>query len=146
MRQPSSNEEGFLFCTGDLYPTCQPGRLAEVAKQEIVMTVHVQLLSAFIRKTDIAAHYPGGCETFEQQHNLGEGDAYLYRLVSMSSEGLGELLDEIEQDGLDIEQFVAIADMWAGPFKEIPNICFTRIGEDFPATWIAASTQEHNHD
>lgn len=55
MRQPSSNEEGFLFCTGDLYPTCQPGRFAEVAKQEIVMTVHVQLLSAFIRKADIAA-------------------------------------------------------------------------------------------
>jgi hypothetical protein len=146
MRQPSSNEEGFLFCTGDLYPTCQPGRLAEVAKQEIVMTVHVQLLSAFIRKADIAAHYPGGCETFEQQHTLGEGDAYLYRLMSMSSEGLGALLDEIEQDGLDIEQFVAIADMWAGPFKEIPNISFTRIGEDFPPTWIAASTQEQHHD
>jgi hypothetical protein len=64
----------------------------------------------------------------------------------MSSEGLGALLDEIEQGGLDIEQFVAIADMWAGPFKEIPNISFTRIGEDFPATWIAASTQEQNHD
>ena len=146
MRQPYSNEEGFLFCTGDLYPTCQPGRFAEVAKQEIVMTVHVQLLSAFIRKADIAAHYPGGCETFEQQHTLGEGDAYLYRLVSMSSEGLGALLDEIEQGGLDIEQFVAIADMWAGPFKKIPSICFTQIGHDFPPTWVAADTQEQNHD
>lgn len=80
MRQPSSNEEGFLFCTGDLYPTCQPGRFAEVAKQEIVMTVHVQLLSAFIRKADIADYYPGGYETFEQQRTLGEGVAYLYRL------------------------------------------------------------------
>ena len=110
------------------------------------MTVHVQLLSAFIRKADIAAHYPGGCEAFEQQHTLGEGDAYLYRMVSMSSEGLGELLDDIEQGGLDVEQFVAIADMWAGPFKEIPNICFTRIGEDFPARWIAASIQEQNYD
>ena len=110
------------------------------------MTVHVQLLSAFIRKADIAAHFPGGCETFEQQHTLGEGDEYLYRLVSMSSEGLGALLDELEQGGLDIEQFVAIADMWAGPIKEIPNINFTCIGEDFPPTWIAASTWEHNHD
>lgn len=145
MRQPSSKEEGFLFCTGDLYPTCQPGRLAEVAKQEIVMTVHVQLLSAFIRKADIAAHYPGGCETFEQQHTLGEGDAYLYRLVSMSSEGLGAIIDELEQRGLDIEQYVAIADMWAGPFKEIPNIRFTQVGHDFPPKWIAVSTQEHNH-
>lgn len=45
------------------------------------MTVHVQLLSAFIRKDDIAAHYPGGCEAFDQQHTLGDGDAYLYRLV-----------------------------------------------------------------
>ena len=70
----------------------------------------------------------------------------MYRLVSMSSEGLGALLDEIEQGGLDIEQFVAIADMWAGPFKEIPNISFTRIGDDFLPTWIAADTQEHNHD
>ncbi len=145
MRQPSSTEEGFLFCTGDLYPTCQPGRLAELAKQEIVMTVHVQLLSAFIRKADIAAHYPGGCETFERRHTLGEGDAYLYRLVSMSSSELAKLIDEIEQCGLDIEQFVAIADMWAGPFKEIPNICFTQVGHDFPPKWIAAAAQEHNH-
>jgi hypothetical protein len=41
---------------------------------------------------------------------------------------------------------VAIADMWAGPFKEIPNISFTCIGQNFPPTWIAASTQEQNHD
>ena len=110
------------------------------------MTVHVQLLSAFIRKADIDAHYPGGCETFEQQHTLGEGDAYLYRFVSMSSEGLGAHLDELEQSGLDIEQFVAIADMWAGPFIKIPSICFTQIGHDFPPTWVAADTQEQNHD
>ncbi len=141
MRQPSSNEEGFLFCTGDLYPTCQPGRFAEVAKQEIVMTVHVQLLSAFIRKADIADYYPGGCETFEHQRTLGEGDAYLYHLVSMSNEGLEALIDELEQGGLDIEQFVAIADMWAGPFKEIPNIRFTQVGHDFPPTWIATGAQ-----
>lgn len=109
------------------------------------MTVHVQLLSAFIRKDDISAHYPGGCETFKQQYTISEKDSYLYRLVSMSSEGLGALIDKIEQGGLDIEQFVAIADMWAGPFKKIPNITFTQIGQDFPPTWIAASSQELNH-
>lgn len=110
------------------------------------MTVHVQLLSAFIRKADIAAHYPGGCETFERRHTLGEGDAYLYRLISMSSSELAKLIDEIEQCGFDIEQFVAIADMWAGPFKQIPYIRFTQIGQDFPPKWIAEAAQEHNHD
>jgi hypothetical protein len=62
----------------------------------------------------------------------------------MSSESLGSLLDELKQSGLDIEQFVAIADMWADPFKKIPSICFTQIGHDFPPTWVAADTQEHH--
>lgn len=99
----------------------------------------------FVRGIYIQLANPGGCETFEQQHALGEGDAYLYRLVSMSSEGLWSLIDEIELGGLDIEKFVAIADMWAGPFKKIPNISFTQIGHDFPPKWIAASIEEPNH-
>ena len=109
------------------------------------MTVHVTLLSAFIRKADIAAYYPGGCETFEQQHTLGEGDTFLYRLISMSGDGLESLIKEVEKSGFDTERFVTIADMWAGPFKQIPNICFTQIGHDFPPTWVATSTEEHHH-
>lgn len=44
----------------------------------------------------------------KRQHALCEGDAYLFRLISTSSEGLGALIDELEQLALDIEQFVAI--------------------------------------
>jgi len=109
------------------------------------MTLHVKLLSAFIRKTDIAAHYPGGCEAFETQHMLGESNDCLYRLISMSRAAIESLVESVGDYGFDTERFVAIADMWVGPIKRVPYIDFTQTGESFPPTWLATSNEGAHH-
>ena len=63
------------------------------------MTVQVKFLSAFFRKTDIAAHYPGGCRAFESEQCLGVGDADLYCLVAMSG---GDLESALEAVGIGL--------------------------------------------
>ncbi|MFM7343484.1 MAG: hypothetical protein ACKO3Q_12565, partial [Betaproteobacteria bacterium] len=52
------------------------------------MTVQVKFLSAFIRRADVDAHYPGGCAAFEAQHTCAQGDPNLLTLLAMSGQDL----------------------------------------------------------
>ena len=136
---------GFLFFTGDLRPTCQPGHIAKLAKQEIVMTLEVRLLSAFVRKVDIAKHYPGGCPEFEQRHVLGNSDTQLYSLVAMSPKDLEASLQDIVSAGFQADQFCAVADMWHGPIQSVPTIQFHCQADTFPPVWFASAAGETAH-
>jgi hypothetical protein len=107
------------------------------------MTVQVKFLSAFIRRTDVDAHYPGGCAAFEAQHTCAQGDPQLLTLLAMSGQDLDYALERVAQQGLDTERLVAVADMWAGPLKQAEGIRFySQPGSgDLPLpTWYA--TQE----
>ncbi len=110
------------------------------------MTVEVKLLSALIRKADVAAHYPGGCAAFEANHRLGEGDSHLYRLIAMSGQDLEWAIEQITQAGLDTDRFVSIADMWAGPFKRVPGIKYVCESDALPPRWFAHACEESSHD
>jgi hypothetical protein len=109
------------------------------------MTVQVKFLSAFFRKTDIAAHYPGGCRAFESEQFLGVGDADLYCLVAMSGGDLESALDALRTESFDPDAWVALADMWLGPLKHNPHIVFTVKGDSLPPSWIAQSIEENRH-
>lgn len=109
------------------------------------MTVEVKLLSALIRKADVAAHYPGGCAAFEANHLLGEGDSHLYRLIAMSGQDLESSIEQIAQAGLDADRFVSIADMWGGPFKRVPGIEYVCETEALLPRWFAHASEEANH-
>ena len=110
------------------------------------MTVQVKFVSAFIRRVDVDTHYPGGCAAFEAQHTCGKGDPDLLVLLAMSGQDLEYAVSRIAQSGLDIDRFVAVADMWAGPIKEAKGIrFFSQPGcADVPVpAWYAA--QEHGY-
>lgn len=110
------------------------------------MTVEVKLLSALIRKVDIAEHYPGGCAAFEANHLLGEGDSHLYRLIAMSGQDLEWSIEQIAQAGLETDRFVSIADMWGGPCKHEPGIEYVCEPDTFPPRWFAHASEESSHD
>jgi hypothetical protein len=110
------------------------------------MTVQVKFVSAFIRRVDVDTHYPGGCAAFEAQHTCAQGDPDLMVLLAMSGQDLEYAVSRIAQSSLDIDRFVAVADMWAGPIKEAKGIrFFSQPGcADVPVpTWYAA--QEHGY-
>ena len=110
------------------------------------MTVQVKFVSAFIRRIDVDTHYPGGCAAFEAQHTCAQGDPDLMVLLAMSGQDLEYAVSRIAQSGLDIDRFVAVADMWAGPIKEAKGIrFFSKPGSaEVPVpTWYAA--QEHSY-
>jgi hypothetical protein len=110
------------------------------------MTVQVKFVSAFIRRIDVDTHYPGGCAAFEAQHTCAQGDPDLMVLLAMSGQDLEYAVSRIAQSGLDIDRFVAVADMWAGPIKEAKGIrFFSQPGcADVPVpAWYAA--QEHGY-
>lgn len=110
------------------------------------MTVQVKFVSAFIRRVDVDTHYPGGCAAFEAQHTCAQGDPDLLVLLAMSGQDLEYAVSRIAQSGLDIDRFVAVADMWAGPIKEAKGIrFFSQPGcADVPVpAWYAA--QEHGY-
>lgn len=109
------------------------------------MTVEVKLLSALIRKADVAAHYPGGCAAFEAKHLLGEGDSHLYRFIAMSGQDLEFSIEQIAQAGLDVDRFVSIADMWGGPFKRVPGIEYVCESEAEVPRWFAHASEDTNH-
>lgn len=109
------------------------------------MTLHVKFFSAFIRKADIATHYPGGCTAFEKQHNVNESDTHLYRLLAMSGADLEFAIDSVRHCGFDCERYVAVADMCLGPLDTIASIIFTNTAEGFPPLWLARAAEEHNH-
>lgn len=111
------------------------------------MTVEVKFLSAFLRRADVDAHYPGGCVAFEAQHPCAEGDPQLLVLLAMSGQDLEHTLARIATRGLDIHRLVAVADMWAGPLQQAEGIAFTCTpgSDDRPMpTWFA-SQQEVAH-
>ena len=109
------------------------------------MTVQVKFLSAFFRRTDIAAHYPGGCRAFESEQFLGEGDDHLYCLVAMSGGDLDSALDALRTKFFEPDDWVALADMWLGPLKQNPHIVFTVKGDSLPPSWTAQSIEESHH-
>ena len=132
----------FCFLTGDLDPTCQPVQRAELAKQEIAMTLEVRFLSAFVRKVDIAEYYPGGRPAFEQKHRLGRDDGALYSVVAMSTTDLEVSLQDIASAGFQVDHFCAVADMWCGPILEVRTIRFYCHADKFPPAWFAAANGE----
>lgn len=103
------------------------------------MTLEVRLLSAFVRKVDIAKHYPGGCPEFEQRHVLGNSDTQLYSLVAMSPKDLEASLQDIVSAGFQADQFCAVADMWHGPIQSVPTIQFHCQADTFPPVWFASA-------
>lgn len=101
------------------------------------MALRLKFISAVIRKADIAAHYPGGCPAFESVHAVSSEDDALYALVSMSGSGIEDQFDALRASGFDADRFVALADMWSGPIRQVPGIAFAAEGDDFPPLWIA---------
>ncbi len=112
------------------------------------MTVPVRFLSAFVRKADIAKHYPGGIATFESEQLLGEGDEALYCALAMSGHDLHLTLTALGQTGFDTDRYVALADMWHGPIKQVSQIEFDYHLDGFPPVWQAraVASREVSHD
>jgi hypothetical protein len=131
-----------LFLTGDLDPTCQPVHIAELAKQEMVMALEVRFLSAFVRKSDISMHYPGGCPAFEQEQLLGRADSALYSLIAMSAADLEAAVSNVARSGFDVNRFVAVADMWQGPIQSVQGVAFKSRSGAFPPVWFATARKE----
>ena len=133
--------------TGGFNPNCQAGAFAELAKQEITMSIQLKFLSGIVRKADIAAYYPGGCLAFESRHLIGEEDDELYAIFSMRSGELMERIEAIKLDGFDTDRFVAIGDAWHGTIRHAEGIRFYVEWRDtIPATWYAESGEEDARD
>jgi len=111
------------------------------------MTIRLTFLSAIVRKADVEAHYPGGCTAFTYQNLLGGEDEQLYALIDMSSGGICERIEELRLRGFDTERYVAIADMWHGPIREVPGIrLFAKETCDIFPLWHAVCDKEDGHD
>ena len=111
------------------------------------MAINVIFMSAFIRKSDVSAHFPGGCAAFEKQFLLGEGDNNLYCLSSMSGGELDETLDAITATGFDVDAYVAIGDMMHGPIHQVKGIRFIEIpNPDFFSSWRVEADEEACHE
>ncbi len=111
------------------------------------MTIEVKFLSAFLRRADVDAHYPGGCVAFEAEHPCAAGDPQLLVLLAMSSQDMALTLAQIAACSTETHRRIAVADMWAGPLQQTEGIVFTCTpgSDDQPMpTWFA-SQQEVTH-
>lgn len=111
------------------------------------MTIEVKFLSAFLRRADVDAHYPGGCVAFEAEHPCAAGDPQLLVLLAMSSQDMALTLAQIAACSTETHRRIAVADMWAGPLQQTEGIGFTCTpgSDDQPMpTWFA-SQQEVPH-
>lgn len=91
------------------------------------MPVQLRFMTAIVCKDAIAKYFPGGTQSFEERFLPALQDDFLYGLCSMSSSELGEIVESLRLAGFDTARFVAIGDMWAGPFKEVAGIVFESI-------------------
>jgi hypothetical protein len=88
------------------------------------MSVPLRFMTAIVRKDDLSQHFPGGIPAFQDAFAPAIEDESLYALCSMSSGELGEIVEKLASSGFDTDRHVAIGDMWAGPFHEVPGIVF----------------------
>ena len=110
------------------------------------MAIELKFMTAVVRKTDIAIHYPGGRAAFEANHLLSKEDDKLYAIFAMSGGELGERIEELHSQGFDTDRFVAIGDFWNGPFKQVAGIKFyVEEWDTIPATWQVMSHSEVGH-
>lgn len=94
------------------------------------MSVTLRFTTAIIRKDAIANHFPGGTPAFVKAFAPAIEDDGLYALCSMSSGELGEIVESMRLAGFDTDRHVAIGDMWAGPFHDVPGIVFESVATD----------------
>ena len=88
------------------------------------MSVQLRFMTAIVRKDVLLQHFPGGIPAFQDAFAPAIEDESLYALCSMSSGELEEIVEKIANTGFDTERYIAVGDMWAGPFIEVPGIVF----------------------
>ncbi len=94
------------------------------------MSVRLRFMTALVRKDVLMQHFPGGIPAFQKSFAPAVEDESLYALCSMSSGELGEIIERLASTGFDTERFVAVGDMWGGPFNQVPGIVFEPGGPD----------------
>lgn len=100
--------------------------------------VRIVFLTAVFTRSGVQAGYPGGVPGFCEDYPYARPDRDLLTLSSMSSGELGEALDAIAAEGLDLVSCCAVADVFAGPFEacDAIEIFSTRDGF-FDRGWMA---------
>ncbi|NDY96971.1 hypothetical protein G3I74_14665 [Wenzhouxiangella sp. C33] len=104
------------------------------------MTIDVAFLSAFVLKSNLEEHYPGGLTAFSDDFPRHRTDDQLVRLSAMSGGELREEVDQLISRGIPVDR-ISIADWTGGPWENSPGIRFHAIETDSfpPKRWRASA-------
>jgi len=101
------------------------------------MSLQVTLISAFVPKDVLEAHFPGGLRSFRLAYPGQPEDEHLVRFAAMGWDDLEAPLDALRLLGVPVEGNVAIADMLAGPMSPRCERIAIEAEGDGPFTWHA---------
>ena len=102
------------------------------------MAIRLTFLTAVMRQDALEQHYPGGLAAFEARYAPSQRDTRLLALSAMSGAELQEILDDLAQQDVDVARFVAIGDLWGGPFQTVDGIAFANdASDDALPCWVA---------
>ena len=99
--------EGFLFFTGDLRPTCQPGHIAKLAKQEIVMARAVRA------KNQKQAPIPATSLKYRPRDYFGRYDLQTELLTHVKGRARRSVIRQALDDGKisDVPSYIKVAEL-----------------------------------
>ena len=88
------------------------------------MSVPIRFLTLVVKKSALAARYPGGAPGFRHTHPGVPEDEHLFAVPAMSWDDLQIVIDTLSVLGIDTARNCAVGDMFIGTMEPCEGIEF----------------------
>ncbi len=101
------------------------------------MSVRVVFFSAIIKKSAVKHLYQGGLGQFKLDYPYAGEDNHLFIVASMSGGEFDEVVEDLNQKGLEPGNSFAIGEVGLGEIKHCPDILFEKVSGGMFPRWDA---------